>query len=781
LRSFASVILLMAAAVAVAASALDAERNPVRRRPVAGAHGAPSQAIIVKLRVATSSGQTPTPRIQDRLGALAARAGLSLTGYRPITEQLQVIRVENPAAGESLAGTLARLRADPQVQYAEPDQRRYIHGVPNDPLYPDQWYLLPSSATTPSAIDAQTAWNTSTGAAGLVIADIDTGVRFEHPDLLSVSQSGGRLLSGYCFISDPFIANNASCPGADASDPGDWVTSSDLTQPECSNASVAYSSWHGTRVAGILGAIANNAAGIAGVTWTAQILPVRALGKCGGTDSDIISGMLWAAGIAVSGAPVNTHPAKIINMSLGGTGSCPLSYQDVVNQITALGVLIVASAGNEGGPVDAPANCSGVVAVAGLRHAGTKVGYSSLGPEVALGAPAGNCVNTTASAPCVYELITTTNLGTQGPDADDYTGMYSCDPTTGGNANCSISGNQYRTPNLGTSFSAPQVAAIGALMTTVNSKLNSCQLLSRLQEGALPYPQSSVGETPQPPLCHVPASSADVQSAECICTTDGQTCGAGMASAPGALNAAQRPIAAVSVPASVTAGQAVALTGTGSAAQASHTITTYAWANAGGETLSLQNANTASASVTLPKCGVSTVTLTVTDDAGRQDTGAVSISPTAVTTTAPATAGQTACSSVTPAVQVGVCPASVSLQVNGGTQAFTSTLINTTNANVTWQVNGIDGGNTSVGTISSTGVYSAPASVPAGGTVTVTALSVADSSASASSQIALTAPPGSGGGGGGGGELDWLTLLAVGVSAVAARRAALAAQLRHTS
>ncbi len=114
----------------------------------------------------------------------------------------------------------------------------------------------------------------------------------------------------------------------------------------------------------------------------------------------------------VSGVPNNPNPARIINMSLGSTTACPSSYSDVINQLTAMGVLVVVSAGNEGGTVDSPANCPGVAAIAGIRHAGTKVGFSSLGPEVTLSAPAGNCINTADGQPCVYSIQTTTNSGT---------------------------------------------------------------------------------------------------------------------------------------------------------------------------------------------------------------------------------------------------------------------------------------------------------------------------------------------------------------------------------
>src|SRR5207302_7317909 len=170
--------------------------------------------------------------------------------------------------------------------------------------------------------------------------------------------------------------------------------------------------------------------------------------------------------------PNNPYPARIENLSLGATSTCPQAYIDVINELAAKGVLVVASAGNEGGPVDAPANCPGVAAVAGLRHAGTKVGYSSLGPEVALSAPAGNCVNTAPGSTCLYPITTTFNTGTLGPVANDpaYT-------------------NQASNPNLGTSFSAPLVSGIGALMAAMNSTLSSCRLISRLKESALPFPQ----------------------------------------------------------------------------------------------------------------------------------------------------------------------------------------------------------------------------------------------------------------------------------------------------
>jgi serine protease len=758
--------MLMAIAVGAGAAGVNSELNPVLRHPH-GSTAKPIEAVIVKFRSASHSAQGAQVRpAQDRIAALTARAGVKLHAARSITDLLHVIRVQPAVTGEPIAATVERLRADPEVEYAELDQRRYPHATtPNDPLFSsEQWYLQQSSAMTPSAVDAVTAWDTTTGGigttgtTGIVIADLDTGVRFEHPDL-QWAGSGGRLLPGYTFISDTFVANDGDAQDTDASDPGDWVTQADSRQPECANLPTGStfpipSSWHGTRVSGLLGALSNNGVGIAGVTWSAWLLPVRVLGKCGGLDSDIITGMLWAAGIPVGGVPNNPYPARIENMSLGGTGTCPQLYADVVGQLTAKGVLVVASAGNEGGPVDAPANCAGVAGVAGLRHAGTKVGYSSLGPEIALSAPAGNCPT---GSPCTYPITTTFNQGTTTPGANGYTDRLS-------------------NPNLGTSFSAPLVSGIAALMLAVNGNLTSAQLIARLKEGSQLFPQTSPGTVPAPPMCHVPTSASDVQNSECICTLDGQTCGAGMASASGAVNAALRPVAAVKVPASVAPGMNVTLDASGSSAACNHTIASYQWASSDPAAHPVTNSTGPSTTVTAPASGTFTVTLTVTDEAGKKDLATVTVSSMAATSSAAATAGTNACLTaiaVPSPVTVSVSPISGSLQAGSGTtQSFTATVGSTLNTQVTWQVNTIAGGNATVGTVSSAGVYTVPATVPSPATVTVTATSVADATRSASAMVTITAAapppaPAPASSGGGGGALDVLSLLALALAVLA--------------
>jgi len=741
------VIFLLAlalSAVAYAGSIGDrSELNPVRTHP----HGQSEdsvQRVIVKLR---SSGASAN---------VAARVHLTVRGSRQILNHMHVMQV---VSDESVAATIARLRGDPDVEYAVPDERRYIHAVPTDTLYSTggQWYLH-GDPTTPGAVDAQAAWDLTTGDPNLVIADLDTGVRFDHPDLL-----GGRILAGYDFVGTAAVGNDGGGRDADASDPGDWLNAADKTTADFKNCKQDehISSWHGTRTAGILGALTNNAHGIAGINWQSKILPVRVLGKCGGFDSDILAAMMWAAGMPVPGVPNNANPARIINMSLGSTSACSQSYQDVIDQLNALGVLVVVSAGNEGGAVDSPANCPGVASIAGIRHAGTKVGYSSLGPEVTVSAPAGNCVNT-ISGPCVYSIQTTTNSGTTSPVAGDdaYTG------TT------IITEDQPKGPNLGTSFSAPIVSGIAGLMLSANSNLNTCQLISRLKEGAVPFPQTSAGEQTQPPVCHVPTGSSDLQSLECICTLDGKTCGAGMANAFGAVKAALRPIAAVTLPTAVSAGQSVSLGAENSAAATGHVISSYQWTSVGKQAATITNATSAAATVTAPSCGFVTVRLSITDDAGRNDTADVVMSPTTATSVAPTSAADRSCSLAAATPLVAVCGGASSVAAGTGAQNFTASVANTTDDTVNWEVNGVAGGNANVGTITSAGAYTPPASVSSTAQVEIEAVLSSDQSVVGKANVTVTSVTKSGGGGGG--ALDPLTLLcgalALGVARASRRR-----------
>jgi serine protease len=528
-------------------------------------------------------------RVRARADALLQRHGLTARGTRALGERLVNVVAPADLSAADEATWLARLAADPEVSFAEVDQRRYAHAVPADALYDDQWYL---QSVEPGASRFDTAWDRTTGAGDTVVAVLDTGIRFDHPDL------SPRLVPGYDFVSaenatSALVANDGDGWDADATDPGDWVSGADLSSQVFSGCRLESSSWHGTRVAGMIGATANNSTGIAGGTWAGSILPIRVLGKCGGFDSDIIAGMRWAAGLSVPGVPNNPNPAQVLNMSLGAVGTCARAYRDTMADLTAAGVLVIASAGNENGPVDAPANCPGILAVGGLRHIGTKVGYSSQGLEVGISAAAGNCVNEFGA--CLFSLLTTSNSGATEPETSVYTDAFNI--------------------NIGTSFAAPIVAAIAGLMHGVNDNLQAGEYTARIKAGSRPFPLAA-----GLPVC--PAT--DPVTGQCNCTAS--TCGAGIADADGAVTEALRPIARIARPANTAPGVTVSLNGAGSAAARGRTISSYAWTvESGGNDIVISTPSQAVATVLAPSDGTATIRLTVTDSAGRSDSSTLAV------------------------------------------------------------------------------------------------------------------------------------------------------------
>lgn len=572
--------------------------------------------VIVKLKSSSSLLQVAGESVaaggasggSSRMSRLGLRAGVRVSEARQIGARLHVAT----ASGMSSQALAAKLAQQSDVEYAVVDQRRQRTSlVPNDPRYPSgqsspypaagQWYAQSSDSTIVSAINAPTAWGVSTGSASVVVAVLDTGVRFDHVDLAN------KLLPGYNFISDASMAGNGTGRSSDASDLGDWLTSAEIS----ANPSVfsgctaqASSSWHGTQVAGLVAADTNNGVGVAGVGWDVKILPVRVLGKCGGYDSDIIAGMRWAAGLSVSGVPSNSNPAQVINLSLGSSGSCSQAYLDAVNEVTAAGALVVAAAGNEALDVISPANCNGVLAVAALRHTGTKVGYSSLGPSVGIGAPGGNCVNT--SGACIYPMVSTTNSGTTTPVADASGGSVYTDATN------------YA---VGTSFATPLVSATAALMKSVNSSLTPAQLAGAIKASSRAFP--ATGGTSGIGSCTAPGSATQD---ECYCTA--ATCGAGMLDAGSAVAAVSTLQAVITAnPGVPTPGSAVTLSATDTIVPSGDSIASYAWTlvDGGGIVTTLSSATGSSVSATPSASGTFRVQLVATTASSATSTVIVSI------------------------------------------------------------------------------------------------------------------------------------------------------------
>lgn len=558
------------------------------------------QRIIVKWKApAAQTRDHSLAEIRQRLRA----DGATLQHRRSMDGRRDVLNLDRRVSANELRAILLKLRTQQTVEYAVADRRRHLHTtLPNDTYFTatpgrsGQWYLQSIEAASLHAIDA---WDETQGSNSIVVAVLDSGVRFDHPDLRRVAE-GGKLLDGYDFVSCDQVncdastatfvaANDGNAWDADPSDPGDWVDSTDTQNPIFAECEIRNSSWHGTRVAGLIGAATNNGLGIAGAGWNTRVLPVRTIGKCGGYDSDILSAIRWAAGLPVTGAPSNPTPARVINLSLGAPGECTAAYQDAIDEVRALGVIVVASAGNESARTDSPANCAGVIGVAGLRHQGDKVGYSNLGPEIAIAAPAGNCVNVFSNEPCLYSIDTTFNTGTTTPGTNGYTHQYA---------------PNY---NTGTSFSAPLVSGVAALMLAVNPYLQPDVLMSRLQTSAMPFPTVNAN------ACQVPANDNDLQDAPCDCTT--ATCGAGMLDALNAVQAAKKPIVNVSGASSLNAGQSTVLDGSASLAADGQALS-FTWSVVTGGASLGQN-NQSSVNVTAPaSAGQVTIRLTVTDSVG---------------------------------------------------------------------------------------------------------------------------------------------------------------------
>jgi serine protease len=436
ITSSAAVLALLLCAVALPAAAEQASQLIVKFKPTA-----------VKSSAAV------------RLARVAEDAGVGLVHVRTLATGAELAALGAPvelAEAQRIARVIA---SDPAVAYAEADRRMYPARVPNDTYLLSQQYLESSVV----GIGAYSAWDVTTGSPSIVVAVVDTGIR-PHVDL------AGRILPGYDMVSGPQSANDGDGRDADPSDPGDWVSSGETVDGN-TDCTVRASTWHGTSVAGVIAADTNNGSYIAGIDWGAKILPVRVLGKCGGTFSDIIDGVSWAAGLRVPGAPVNANPAQVINLSLGGKGDCPRSFQDAITAAYAHGVTraIVAAAGNDAADATlfAPANCAGVITVSSTNSNGDLSTYSNSGSNVTISAPGGNYnPHGTAQA-----IVTISNDGATVPGADTIA------------------------PVGGTSFAAPMVSGTVSLMLSVAPNLTPTQVHDILVATAKPFLAGSTCST----------------------------------------------------------------------------------------------------------------------------------------------------------------------------------------------------------------------------------------------------------------------------------------------
>jgi len=373
---------------------------------------------------------------------ISARTGQALSLKRVTFGNRAMIVLPVGTTAASLAAVAVAATADSAVSAAE-RVRVYRHQwIPNDTMWPQQWSL----GSGVGGIRAPQAWDI-TPSGSVAVAVIDTGLR-SHPDLDS------KRMAGYDMISNLFISNDDDGRDPDASDPGDADYALD-----CSSSFDFISSWHGTHVAGIIAASTNNGEGIAGVAPNARIVPVRALGRCGGTAEDVADSIRWAAGVPVAGVPNNPNPARVLNLSLGGYGPCSANEQAAVDGALAKGAVVVVAAGNDATLASdfSPANCKGVITVAASNLLGDLSSYSNFGSTVKITAPGGDSGD-------LPGVLSTLNGGITLPAVPSYATY------------------------MGTSMAAPHVAGVVALMLTRDPTLTPGQVLNRLQAAARSFP-----------------------------------------------------------------------------------------------------------------------------------------------------------------------------------------------------------------------------------------------------------------------------------------------------
>lgn len=396
----------------------------------------PNDRFIVKYKSESEESKSPWV-VQSRLNRLSGTSPSRAHHVRRLGAGADVVTSDRKLTGQESKAFMRVIAADPNVEYVEPDRVMSAQMVPNDPEYGRQWGMT-SNLTSPYrfyGIRAEGAWDNASGA-GVVMAVVDSGIT-RHSDL------NANILPGYNFASPN--------RGGDGSDPG--IT----TETWCTS-----DTWHGTHVAGIMGALTNNGNGIAGLAPGAKTVPVKVLNACGtGLTSDIADGIIWAAGGSVPGTPANPNPARIINLSLGGAGACENTLQNAINSAVSQGAIVVAAAGNTGSDAAnfSPANCFNVVNVGAISANGAKWVNSNFGAIIDIAAPGDN-------------IWSTYNNGTRAPGTEGYAYM------------------------SGTSMSAPMVSGVMALVQSVAPRtLNTAEMRTLLQRSVQPFPS---GQPDQP-------------------------------------------------------------------------------------------------------------------------------------------------------------------------------------------------------------------------------------------------------------------------------------------
>lgn len=400
------------------------------------------QSMVQRAQMQLSHRQ-PGRAALARLNALNPQTRYVLGLHEPQSFERFLAQTNPDAAAKyRTLRAIKRLREEEEIAIAEVNHRLRPLLTPNDPAFEFQWHYF--------AINLPQAWDTTIGDPSVIVAVIDTGVYLAHPDLQ------GQLVGGYDFISDPEVAGHENGINPNPDDPGD-------------SSRLGRSSWHGTHVAGTIAAVMNNGIGVAGVAPGVRVMPLRALGRGGGSAYDVLQSVRFAAGLANDSGTIPERRADVINLSLGGAGYSQTA-QNLYRQVRDLGIFVVGASGNSnsGEPLY-PASYEGVFSVAASDYLGNRAPYSNFGPYVDVAAPGGD---------------TSVDRNNNGyPDGI-----------------LSLTVNETRTSrsggygfSQGTSMAAPHFSGVLALMKSVHPGLTVEEVRSLLASGVLTQPRDHVG------------------------------------------------------------------------------------------------------------------------------------------------------------------------------------------------------------------------------------------------------------------------------------------------
>ncbi|MFE7480187.1 S8 family peptidase [Streptomyces sp. NPDC057552] len=454
--ALATVVAVMGTGVAFAGSSDTARPTGPARASAPAATDAtePTQRFIVGYKSHAEEATSNTALVKDA-EAKAAETGEHISFERRLGTGAALVDLPGTDRPQDAREAMAAFRADPDVAYVVPDRRVYPTAVaPAEYRY--QWDLYETHA----GMNVPSAWKQATGK-GVTVAVIDTGIT-QHTELDS------RLVPGYDFISHSWTATDGGGRDSDPSDTGDWANRGECGRDKNGNpvpARNTNNSWHGTHVAGTIAATANGY-GTVGVAHEANIQPVRVLGKCGGSTSDIIDAITWASGGTVSGVPANKYPAAVINMSLGGEFACDQAYNTAIKAAVDRGTTVVVAAGNDAADASAysPAGCANVITVAASDREGNRAAYSNYGRAVDVTAPGGE---TTVRAD--DGIWSTVDKGTR-----------------------ALSGEGYASYQ-GTSMAAPHIAGLAALLKQKAPSLTPARIEQTVKDSTRGLPGSCTG------------------------------------------------------------------------------------------------------------------------------------------------------------------------------------------------------------------------------------------------------------------------------------------------